>query len=139
VAAPDHPLARSARSRPLAIAQLARGPWLLREEGSGTREAVDRALLPHIDSFGDARILGSSEAIKNAAAFGLGVSCLSQWVVADLVRAKRLLVLDTRLPPLQRRLSIIRHRDKTLSAGLRRFIAHCEAMKADAARSAHRT
>ena len=138
VAAPQHPLARAARRRPLTIAQLAGGPWLLREEGSGTREAVDRALLPHFASFGEARILGSSEAIKNAAAFGLGVSCLSHWVVADVVQARRLVVLDTRLPPLERRLSIIRHREKTLSAGLRRFIAHCEAMEAEAARTPHR-
>jgi DNA-binding transcriptional LysR family regulator len=139
VAAPDHPLARAAHRRPLTVAQLASAPWLLREEGSGTREAVDSALLPHLDSFGEARILGSSEAIKNAAAFGLGVSCLSHWVVEDLVRAGRLTVLTTRLPLLERRLSIIRHREKTLSAGLRRFIAHCEAMTAEKRRSTHRT
>jgi DNA-binding transcriptional LysR family regulator len=128
VAAPAHPLARAAKRRPLTIAQLAEGPWLLREHGSGTREAVDLALLPHIHSFGEARILGGSEAIKNAAAFGLGVSCLSRWVVDDLVRARRLAILDTRLPVLRRRLSIIWHREKTLSAGLARFIAHCRAL-----------
>ena len=117
VAAPAHPLARAAKRRPLTIAQLAAGPWLLREEGSGTREAVDLAVLPHIHSFGEARILGGSEAIKNAAAFGLGVSCLSRWVVDDLVRARRLVILDTRLPLLKRRLSIIWHREKTLVGG----------------------
>ena len=128
VAAPAHPLARAAKRRPLTIAQLAAGPWLLREHGSGTREAVDLALLPHIHSFGEARLLGGSEAIKNAAAFGLGVSCLSRWVVDDLVRARRLAILRTRLPVLRRRLSIIWHREKTLSAGLLRFIAHCRAL-----------
>jgi DNA-binding transcriptional LysR family regulator len=138
VAAPAHPLARAAKRRPLTIAQLAEGPWLLREEGSGTREAVDLAVLPHIHSFGEARILGGSEAIKNAAAFGLGVSCLSRWVVDDLVRARRLVILDTRLPVLRRRLSIIWHREKTLSAGLGRFIEHCRALEPDAPPDAQR-
>jgi DNA-binding transcriptional LysR family regulator len=138
VAAPTHPLARAAKRRPLTIAQLAEGPWLLREEGSGTREAVDLAVLPHIHSFGEARILGGSEAIKNAAAFGLGVSCLSRWVVDDLVRARRLAILDTRLPVLKRRLSIIWHREKTLSAGLGRFIEHCRALEPDSPPDAQR-
>ncbi len=129
VAAPAHPLARAAKRRPLTIAQLAAAPWLLREEGSGTREAVDLAVLPYLHSFGEARVLGGSEAIKNAAACGLGVSCLSRWVVEDLVRARRLVILDTRLPPLERRLSLLWHRQKTLSAGLGRFIAHCRAFR----------
>jgi DNA-binding transcriptional LysR family regulator len=131
VAAPTHPLARAAKHRPLTLAQLAAAPWLLRELGSGTREAVDLAVLPYIHTFGEARVLGGSEAIKNAAAFGLGLSCLSRWVVDDLVRAQRLVILDTRLPPLKRRLSLIWHREKTLSAGLGRFIAHCRAQQPD--------
>jgi DNA-binding transcriptional LysR family regulator len=138
VAAPAHPLARLAKHRPLAIAQLAAGPWLLREEGSGTREAVDLAVLPHIHSFGAARVLGSSEAIKNAAAVGLGVSCLSHWVVDDLVRAKRLAILDTLLPPLRRRLSLVWHREKTISAGLGKFIAHCQALPSGSPANAQR-
>jgi DNA-binding transcriptional LysR family regulator len=129
IAAPAHPLARAAKRRPLTLEQLAAGPWLLRERGSGTREAVDLAVLPHLDSYREVRILGSSEAIKNAAVFGLGVSCLSRWVVHDLVRARRLAILDTRLPALRRRLSIVWHREKTLSAGLDRFIAHCRALR----------
>jgi DNA-binding transcriptional LysR family regulator len=128
VAAPAHPLARAAKRRPLTVAQLAAAPWLLREEGSGTREAVDLALLPHIHSFGEAQVLGGSEAIKNAVAYGLGVSCLSRWVVEDLMRVRRLAILRTRLPPLERRLSLVWHREKTLSAGLSRFIAHCRAI-----------
>jgi DNA-binding transcriptional LysR family regulator len=127
IAAPTHPLARAAKRRPLTVAQLAMAPWLLREQGSGTREAVDLAVLPHLGSYAEVRVLGSSEAIKNAAAVGLGVSCLSRWVVQDLVRARRLAILKTRLPAMHRRLSMIWHREKTLSAGLDRFIAHCRA------------
>jgi DNA-binding transcriptional LysR family regulator len=100
--------------------------WLLREPGSGTREAVEQALMPHLPNIRSMMTLGSSEAIKNAAAEGLGISCLSRAVVHDLVAAKRLIVLATRLPRLTRRLSVIHHRLKVLSGPLQRFVAYCE-------------
>ncbi len=126
VAAPFHPLARAARHRALNIAQLAKARWLLREPGSGTRVAVEQALLNHLPDLTSVMTLGSSEAIKNAAAAGLGLSCLSGSVVQDLVSAKRLRVLKTRLPRLTRRFALVHHRRKLLSDSLRRFIAHCE-------------
>jgi DNA-binding transcriptional LysR family regulator len=132
VAAPDHPLARAATSDRLTPQQLMGAQWLLREPGSGTREAVEQALLPHLPNLASTLELGSSEAIKNAAAEGLGVSCLSIAVVRDLVNAARLVVLATRLPPLARRFALIHHRNKVLSGALRGFVAYCTAMEAKA-------
>jgi DNA-binding transcriptional LysR family regulator len=125
VAAPTHPLAKAARGRKLTIAQLRHAPWLLREPGSGTRETVELALLPHLLNIQPTMTLGSSESIKNSVAEGLGVSCLSRSVVRDLVAANRLTVLATRLPRLTRQLALVHHRNKTLSAALRSFIGHC--------------
>lgn len=127
VAAPGHPLAAAAKRGKLTAKQLGQARWLLREPGSGTREAVEQVLLPHLVHIQTAMTLGSSEAIKNAVAEGLGVSCLSRYVVRDLVTAKRLSVLVTPLPRLTRRFSLIHHRSKVLSDSLRRFIVHCEA------------
>jgi DNA-binding transcriptional LysR family regulator len=126
VAAPAHPLAKAARARKLTIAQLRHAPWLLREPGSGTRETVELALLPHLLNIQPAMTLGSSESIKNSVAEGLGVSCLSRSVVQDLLAANRLTVLATRLPRLTRQFALVHHRNKTLSAALRSFIQHCE-------------
>jgi DNA-binding transcriptional LysR family regulator len=126
VAARHHPLAGAARRRPLTAKQLSEARWLVRETGSGTREAVENALLPHLQYFQSTIILGSSEAIKNSAAEGLGLGCLSQCIVRDLVRSKKLRVLATELPRLTRRFALIYHQTKVLSAALRRFIAHCE-------------
>ncbi|HWG69067.1 MAG TPA: LysR family transcriptional regulator [Steroidobacteraceae bacterium] len=125
VAAPSHALARAAKHRKLSASQLAGAEWLLREPGSGTREAVEHALLPHLRHFHPAMTLGSSEAIKNAVAEGLGLSCLSRSVVQDLVAAKRLTALATQLPPLTRRFTLIHHERKVLSQSLRGFLAHC--------------
>jgi DNA-binding transcriptional LysR family regulator len=135
VAAPGHPLANSSgtrtKRRKLTAAELAHAPWLLREPGSGTREAVELALLPHLENIQPAMTLGSSEAIKNAAAEGLGISCLSRSAVEDLVSTGRLCVLETRLPPLMRRLALIHHRAKVLSETIRRFLQYCESHRVE--------
>ena len=115
VAAPEHPLALRRTSTP---AMLSAQRWLLREPGSGTRESVEHALLPHLGGFGDALQLGSTEAIKQAAAAGLGVACLSRCAVQDLCALGRLVELDTALPPLQRWLYRVRHRGKRFSPAL---------------------
>jgi DNA-binding transcriptional LysR family regulator len=124
-AAPHHPLSETSARAPLTTAQLATADWLQREPGSGTREAVEQALLPHVLRLRCTLTLGSSEAIKNAAAEGLGLCCLSRCVVQDLVHAQRLRILPTRLPRLTRRFTLIHHEKKVLSAPLKRFIALC--------------
>ena len=125
VASPSHPLAKAARLRKVSVKQLAAAQWLLRESGSGTRETVEQALLPHLLNIPASMTLGSSEAIKNSVAEGLGVSCLSRSVVRDLVAAKRLRVLATALPRLTRTFLMIHHERKVLSEPLRKFVAHC--------------
>lgn len=124
-AAPHHPLSEASARAPLTTEQLAATDWLQREPGSGTREAVEQALLPHLLRLRSTLTLGSSEAIKNSAAEGLGLCCLSQCVVQDLVQAGRLRILATRLPRLTRRFTLIHHEKKVLSAPLQRFIALC--------------
>lgn len=126
VAAPSHPLAKAAAKRKLTIAELRQAPWLLREPGSGTREAVEVALLQHLSNLQATMTLGSSEAIKNSVAEGLGISWLSRAVVEDLIAVKRLTVLATRLPQLSRVFSLIHHRNKTLSGGLLTFVKYCQ-------------
>jgi DNA-binding transcriptional LysR family regulator len=126
VAAPTHPLARAASRENLSVEQLSQAQWLMREPGSGTREAGEHALLPNIQHIRSSMTLGSSEAIKYAAVEGLGLSCLSRSVVQDLVTAGRLAILATRLPRLTRRFALIYPETKVLSASLRRFVAHCE-------------
>jgi DNA-binding transcriptional LysR family regulator len=76
--------------------------WLLREAGSGTRVATDHELLPHLRAYRRSIELGNSEAIKHAAAEGLGLACLSEWVVADLIKSGRLTRLATTLPRMLR-------------------------------------
>ena len=72
-------------------ADLARIPWLLREEGSGTRLATER-LLSDLDlgspELGSPELLtlGSNGAIKQGLAVGLGVTLISRFAVARELR-----------------------------------------------------
>lgn len=119
VAAAGHALSR----RRVTLQQLTQAPWVLREPGSGTREEVERLLLPHLGHFADVRSMGQSEAIRGLVVAGGGVSCLSEHVVADAMKQGQLVELRTPLPALHRTLFRVRHRLRADSPALQRFEA----------------
>jgi DNA-binding transcriptional LysR family regulator len=125
VCAPSYAIDRTRPAGPVPLEALRQARWLLREPGSGTRETVEQALLPHLHYLEHETQFGSTEAIKQAAAEGLGLACLSLSAVKDLVALGRLATLDTALPKLMRRFYLIQHRQKRFSASLQRFAAHC--------------
>ncbi len=96
--------------------------WLLREPGSGTRENINEALLPHLHHLRHGVEFGDSEAIKRATANGLGISCLSRFVVGDMLANGRLEVLPTTLPRFSRRFYIVLHKQKKLTRGLSQLL-----------------
>jgi len=142
VAAPSLRLARGVcvgdLAGPVPMADLQSLMWLLREAGSGTRETADQALLPHMRAYPRSIELGSSEAIKHAAAAGLGVACLSTWVVAQDLQSRRLQRLDTGLPPIERQCFWVLHLQKQRTPALQDFIDLLEAVGAAHAPTATR-
>lgn len=128
-AAPGHPLA----GRVVPVADLAEAAWVMREPGSGTREAADRWLLEHLPRVQVAFELGSSEAIKRVVASGAGVGCLSRYTVAEALAAGHLVELRTRLPRAVRSLALVVHRQRRLGEAAQAFIDHCLAAAAPAA------
>lgn len=103
--------------------------WLLRETGSGTREVTDQLLLPHLHAYRRSIELGSSEAIKHAAAEGLGAACLSLLVVSDLMATGRLCQVRTTLPRMLRQCYLVVHRDKQPTAALQAFMALAQSVQ----------
>ncbi|MEV5341070.1 LysR family transcriptional regulator [Streptomyces sp. NPDC052676] len=85
VTAPGHPWAR--RREPLAPAELASTPLVLREKGSGTRQVLDAALgglaRPLIE-------LSSTTAVKASAVAGAGPAVLSELSVREELSTRRL-------------------------------------------------
>jgi DNA-binding transcriptional LysR family regulator len=71
----DHPLVRGEAVAP---AELRHYPFVMREEGSGTRAAVERALAQvGVTDLPVATVLGSSEAVKQAVLAGVGLAFIS--------------------------------------------------------------
>jgi DNA-binding transcriptional LysR family regulator len=125
VCSPRHPILRGGRKRRVSVEALRKEAWLLREPGSGTRETVEQTLLPHLHQLREGIQFGSTEAIKQAAAEGLGLTCLSRCTVEDLITLGRLVPLKTTLPVLTRRFYLIHHNRKQFTPSLERFVAYC--------------
>jgi len=120
-AAPTHPLAR----RSVSVEQLRSASWVVREPGSGTREATDRWLLEHLGTVDIDYELGSTEAIKRLVGFGAGIGCVSRYAVAHAFDEGWLVPLRTQLPKAARRLATVVHRGRPLGAGAAAFMRHC--------------
>jgi DNA-binding transcriptional LysR family regulator len=121
VAAPGHPLAeRTATAR-----QLSTATWIVREPGSGTRQATDAWLRAHLSRLDVSFELGSTEAIKRLVAAGAGLGCLSRQAVVEALGSGWLVELKTRLPTAERQLAMVMRRDKTLGRATEGFVRHC--------------
>ena len=124
VAAPHHELAilqRTSRAR-VQIDDLRLASWILREEGSGTRDAVQAVLVPYLGELRTGLVLGGSEAIKRAVSAGLGISCLSRLLVQDMLDRGTLVELATVLPPMSRPLYLVVHPERELSDAVASFV-----------------
>ena len=121
VAAPGHPLGRAQVS----ARKLAEADWILREQGSGTREAADRWLTSSLPEIHVGLELGSNEAVKRAVRSGLGLGCLSRLAVAEALEQGALVELQTRLPAMQRSLATVVHKTKRLGSVAEGFLSHC--------------
>jgi DNA-binding transcriptional LysR family regulator len=96
----DHPWSR--RRRPITARELAATPLVLREPGSGTRDVLTEALHAHGLDVVPAMELGSTTAIKAAAAAGAGPAVLSALAVRTELQAGQLVAIACPELPLGR-------------------------------------
>ncbi len=118
IMAPTH---RLAREESVGVAELAEEVFILREQGSGTREIMEEELGRVRVNLKKAMELGSTEAIKQAVAANLGVSIVSKFAISLETLQGRLAV--ARLPELnlRRQLFVIHHGGRTLSPAAQEF------------------
>jgi DNA-binding transcriptional LysR family regulator len=118
IAPNGHPLAGRRR---VSLARLAEEPFLLREEGSGTRMATERFLKSHGVKLNVRMALGSNEAIKQAVAGGLGLSLLSLHALKGELARRELALLDVEGLPIQRSWYVVHRKGKALSVVAQTF------------------
>jgi LysR family transcriptional regulator, low CO2-responsive transcriptional regulator len=119
VANRDHPLASK---KNIDISYLNNEPFIMREQGSGTRDAVVNLFEQHQVSVKVRLELGSNEAIKQAIAGGLGISVLSEHCLISEGKFSELTVLDVEHFPIDRRWYVSSLAGKKLSIIAQTFL-----------------
>jgi len=113
IAAPDHPLAKVQRKVPLK--RLEHEPFIIREEGSGTRASMEHVFRERGVTFNAIMEVSSNETIKQAVMAGMGISFISQHTVSLELATGKLVVLNVSGLPVIRDWYVIHLRDKRLS------------------------
>ncbi|MBO0993841.1 LysR family transcriptional regulator [Bacillus sp. SD088] len=104
VVSTHHPLASK---KFVTISDLENERWIVREKGSGTREATEAMFHQLLFSPKKKIVFSSTQPIKEAVEAGLGISLLSKWAVQKEIRNKDLKVLPIKGLPFLRQFSII--------------------------------
>ena len=113
-----------AKKKLLSLADLSGQRFILREEGSGTRMAVDNCF-KKLKFRPDLRLeLGSNEAIKESVAGGLGISVISSHALHGNAREHGVSVLNVAGFPLESNWHVVHPKGKKLSPIASIFKAH---------------
>lgn len=113
IAPADHPLA----GKPgVTLEQLQTETFLMREQGSGTRNSVERFLDEHGVKFSASMEMNTNGAVKLGVEVGLGLGIVSVHTVERELENHRLVILDVEHFPLLRQWYIVHRSGKRLSS-----------------------
>ena len=118
IAPPDHPLAGESA---IPLARLTEETFLVREEGSGTRLAMERWFAEQGVALSTPLEMSTSEAIKQGVEAGLGLGLVSLHTLEMELALNRLVVLDVEGFPIMRHWYIVHRAGKRLSAVAQAF------------------
>ena len=105
VASADHPLSKRQMSIP--IEELIEETWILRETGSGTREASENVFKQYSIAPPAIMHFSSTQPIKAMVEAGIGISLLSEWAIQKELRYGDLKIVDVVELPYTRDFSIV--------------------------------
>lgn len=111
IAAPEHALARK---RQIPLQALTNEAFIVREQGSDTRLAMEELLAEFRVKFNVTMEIKSTETIKQAVIAGMGISFLSAHTIGTELELGRLSVLDVEGFPVVREWHIVHHKNKRL-------------------------
>ncbi|MCC6742133.1 MAG: LysR family transcriptional regulator [Planctomycetia bacterium] len=124
---PGHPWAKRRQVEP---AELAKEPFVTREQGSGTRETMERELAEA--GVGPLQIsveVGSTEEVKESVKAGLGVSIVSRRAIGTELGAGALAAARLKGLDLSRSLNLVVSDERTLSGICKAFLEHVTSQK----------
>lgn len=86
--------------------------WILREEGSGTREAAETMFSSYQFTPKEIMEFGSTQIIKESVEANIGISLISKWAIEKEVNLGRIKTLKVNGKPIMRNFSILRKKTK---------------------------
>ncbi|WP_378953537.1 LysR family transcriptional regulator [Pelosinus sp. sgz500959] len=122
VTTPSHPLAKKNKVVHTDIDHM---EFIVREEGSGTRELFESVMASRNLQWQVAGVYNNAETIKNFIASGLGVSVMSRLAVEKEVKRKELAIVEIEGVYFKRQFSLIHHKNKFILPVLEKFIQVC--------------
>ncbi len=118
IAQPGHPLTGE---KSIPLERLAEETFVMREEGSGTRLAMERFFSDHRLKIHRGMQMTRNEAIKQGVRAGMGLGVVSAHTIELEVETGRLIVLNVADFPIQRHWYMVYRKDKRLSPAAMAF------------------
>lgn len=121
------PLHPWAKKREVSIYDVIKEPFILREEGSGTRQIIEKYLNKHGISAHEMKasmMLGSTVAIKGAVESGVGISILSRWAARKESKYGSLKLLSIKEEKLLREFALIYQKNSIASHAVDEFLSY---------------
>lgn len=100
-------------------------PFIVREEGSGTRELFVSVMNANGIPWAPVWVCNNAEGIKNAVIAGIGVTVISRMLLEKEIQSGDLRTVLIDGIEFKRKFNIIYHRNKYLSDPIRQFIDSC--------------
>lgn len=123
---PEHPLAALQQDQGFINKEdIINAKWIMREPGSGTRQAFERVMHGLFPQLHIVLELQHTEAIKRAVEAGLGIGCLSSITLEDAFKRGSLVHLQLPNWNLERQLYLIVRKQKYLSTGIKSWMDYC--------------
>ncbi len=120
---PQHPYAKR---KTISDKMLSEARWVLRENGSGTRQTFNQAMLDLASTLDIHLELEHTEAIKRAVESNIGLGCLSAIALQPAIERGDVIVLNTPQRKMQRQFYFALHKNKYRGKAIDAWIKHCE-------------
>lgn len=114
-----------AKRKDISMLDIIKEPFIFREEGSGTRQVIEKYLNKHgitIQKMNITTVLGSVEGIKESVEAGSGISILSKWAVRRERHFGSIKTLKFKEGPLLRDFTLVFNKNAVLSYAVDEFL-----------------
>ena len=128
------PFHQWAKKKVVSILEITKEPFIIREEGSGTRQMIEKYLLAHGINVSDMRIalvIGGTESIKAAVESGMGISIVSKWAARKEVKYGTLKMINIKEEKMLRNFSLITQKNAVLSHAVDELLSYIKTYSYD--------